>query len=165
MTALTQTSSRPLTGRTVLLSFVAFFGIIFAANVVLVRAALTSFGGVETESAYKAGLAFKGDKEAAAAQDARGWRVEAALSRGGDGTRTIAVTARDANGAPLAGLVPQARLSHPTDAKRDRVLSLTEAEPGRFIGAAEAAPGQWDLVIVLMRGEEQVFRSKSRLTL
>ena len=74
----------PITGRMVLLYFVAFFGIIFAMNFYMVRVAISSFSGVETESAYKAGLSFKNDVAAAHAQDARHWTVEASLQRGDD---------------------------------------------------------------------------------
>lgn len=52
MTARDEPKVRPLTGRTVLLCFIAFFGVVFTANFFLVRAALTTFGGVETESSY-----------------------------------------------------------------------------------------------------------------
>ena len=36
----------------------------------MIRCAVTTFGGVETESAYQAGLAFKRETAAARAQDA-----------------------------------------------------------------------------------------------
>jgi len=51
-TSLDGTGGRPLTGRTVLLCFIGFFGVVFTANFFLVRAAVTSFGGVETESSH-----------------------------------------------------------------------------------------------------------------
>jgi nitrogen fixation protein FixH len=155
---------RPLTGRMVLFCLIAFFGTILAMNVVLVRVALSSFGGVETESSYKAGLAFKNDIAASQAQDARHWAVEASLRREVDGTR-VAVSARDAEDHPLGGLSIEARLTHPTDKRRDVILNLVETGPGRFETLANAPRGQWDLVIGLKRGNEQVFRSKSRITL
>ena len=48
-----------LTGRTVLVWFVAFFGVVFAVNAILVKAATSTFGGVETTSSYKAGQMFE----------------------------------------------------------------------------------------------------------
>ena len=50
---------RELTGGKVLLWLVAFFGVVFVVNGVLVRAAISTFGGVETLSSYKAGLQFE----------------------------------------------------------------------------------------------------------
>src|SRR5918993_1523470 len=95
-TATASRAPRILTGRMVLFYFIAFFGVIFAMNFYMVRVALSSFSGVETESAYKAGLSFKNDVAAAHAQDARHWAVEASLQRG-DAT-SVVITARDAQG-------------------------------------------------------------------
>jgi nitrogen fixation protein FixH len=156
-------ASRPLTGRTVLLYFISFFGIIFAMNFYMVRVAISSFSGVETESAYKAGLSFKNDVAAAHAQDARHWSVEASLQRGEASGMTI--TARDAQGQALAGLTPEIRLAHPTDKRRDVVLEFIELTPGQFKSLTPMPEGQWDLVIGLKREAETVFRSKSRVTL
>ncbi|GEO15452.1 FixH family protein [Microvirga aerophila] len=160
----TAASGRPLTGRMVLFCLLAFFGTILAMNVVLVRVALSSFGGVETDSSYKAGLAFKNDIAASQAQDARHWAVEASLRHESGGTR-VTVSTHDAEAHPLAGLSIEARLAHPTDKRRDVTIDLAETESGRFEGLADAPRGQWDLVIGLKRRDEQVFRSKSRITL
>src|SRR5687768_14732291 len=85
---------RVITGRTVLIYFISFFGIIFAMNFVMVHVAISSFSGVETESSYKAGLTFKNDVAAAHAQDALHWSVEANVQRGE--SSSIVITARDA---------------------------------------------------------------------
>ena len=51
-----------------LVCLVAFFGVVAAVNAVHDPAAVSTFGGVETESSYQAGLAFS--REIAAAADA-----------------------------------------------------------------------------------------------
>jgi len=158
----TARSPRPITGRTVLLYFVSFFGVIFAMNFYMVRVAISSFSGVETESAYKAGLSFKNDVEAAQAQDSRHWKVEASLPHGG--VSDIIITARDAQGHTLAGLTPEIRLAHPTDKRRDMILDVVELTTGRFKSLTPAPQGLWDLVIDLKRETTTVFRSKSRVT-
>ncbi|WP_262272473.1 FixH family protein [Microvirga yunnanensis] len=155
--------SRPITGRTVLLYFVTFFGVIFAMNFYMVRVAISSFSGVETESAYKAGLSFKNDLAAARAQDSRHWSVEASLER--DGPAGVLVTARDARGQALAGLSPEIRLAHPTDKRRDVPLEVVEVTPGRFRSITPMPEGRWDLVIELKRETETLFRSKTRISL
>ena len=58
--------ARPLTGRTVLFCLIGFFSVVAGVNAVMIRAAVSTFGGVETSSSYQAGLAFA--REAAAAQ-------------------------------------------------------------------------------------------------
>src|SRR4028118_2165592 len=108
-TATAGPAPRILTGRMVLFYFIAFFGVVFTMNFFMVRVAISSFSGVETESAYKAGLSLKNDVAAAHAQDARHWAVEASLQRGGDATRLV-ITARDERSRPLAGLTPEVRL-------------------------------------------------------
>jgi nitrogen fixation protein FixH len=161
-TTATRGSPKPITGRTVLLYFVSFFGVIFAMNFYMVRVAISSFSGVETESAYKAGLSFKNDIAAAQAQDARHWKVEASLPQS-EG-RGIIVMARDAQEYALAGLTPEIRLAHPTDKRRDMILDVVELTPGQFKSLTPAPQGLWDLVIDLKRETETVFRSKSRVT-
>ena len=119
--------------------------------------------GVETESAYKAGLSFKNDVAAAQAQDSRHWTIEASLPHGA--ASDIIITARDAQGHALAGLTPEVRLAHPTDKRRDVILEVVELTPGRFKSLTPAPEGLWDLVIDLKRETKTVFRSKSRVTL
>ena len=154
---------RPITGRTVLLYFVSFFGIIFAMNFYMVRVAISSFSGVETESAYKAGLSFKNDVAAAHAQDARHWSVEAFLQP--SEASGVTITARDAQGHALTGLTPEIRLAHPTDKRRDMALEFIELTPGQFKSLTSIPEGQWDLVIGFKREADTVFRSKSRISL
>jgi nitrogen fixation protein FixH len=160
-----QKQVRILTGRHVLLWLVAFFGIVFAVNGVLVRAAISTFGGVETLSSYKAGLQFEQEVGLAQRQDALHWQVSGKLTRDGAGEAVLDVTVRDAQGAPLAGLTADARLAHPADDRLDHVIAVRGVADGVFHGAAEAQPGQWELIVDLYRGDQRVFRSRSRVSL
>lgn len=165
MFSVTPRSEFKLTGRTVFVSLVLFFAAIVAVNAVMIRAATMTFGGVETKNAYQAGLAFNRAHAAALAQDARHWNVAAELTRGVDGTAALAVSLRDADGVPVSGVAVDARLAHPADARRDRWIALRERVPGRFEGSADVPPGQWDLLLDVVRGDEELFRSKSRIAL
>ena len=156
--------AKKVTGRTVLVWLVAFFGIVAVVNVVMIRAAVSTYGGLETESSYQAGLAFARETADARAQDALHWRVDARLTPTRDGT-TLVIDARDADGRPLAGLAATARLVHPTDQRDDHAVDLRETRPGELSGTAAAAAGQWDLVIELARDGTRVFRSKNRVML
>ena len=71
MTNPQQKPPRELTGRAVLFWLVGFFALVFGVNAVMVKAATSTFGGVETTSSYKAGLKFK-DEIAAAERQAFG---------------------------------------------------------------------------------------------
>jgi nitrogen fixation protein FixH len=148
----------------VLICLVAFFALVGAVNAVMIRAALSTFGGVDTESAYQAGLAFAQETAAAATQDALHWHVTAKVSADARATR-IEVAADDAADRPLAGLQAAARLAHPADRRADHALALTEDAAGRFHGSSAPLSGQWELVIELSRGGERVFRSNNRIFL
>ncbi len=156
---------REVTGRTVLVWLVAFFGIVALVNVVMIRAAVSTYGGLETESSYQAGLAFARESADARAQDALHWQVDARFSSVRDGTRTLVIDARGPDGRPLGGLAATARLVHPADQRDDHTVALQETRPGEFRGTAMAAAGQWDLVLELARDGARVFRSKNRIML
>jgi nitrogen fixation protein FixH len=155
---------RPVTGRMVLICLIAFFGVVSLVNAIMIRFAVTSFGGVETASSYQAGLAFGRESAAARAQDELHWRVKAKVLPAA-GATTVEIDARDAAGQPLAGLTASAQLAHPTDRRADQTVRLSEAATGHFRGTAGALAGQWDLVIELARDETRLFRSRNRVIL
>ena len=157
-------SPRPVTGRMVLVCLIAFFGVVSLANAVMIRFAVTTFGGVETSSSYQAGLSFGRESAAARAQDQRHWQVKGRVLPAA-GATTVEIDARDAAGQPLAGLTASAHLAHPTDRRADQMVSLSEAASGRFRGTAGALAGQWDLVIELARDGTRLFRSRNRVVL
>jgi len=156
---------KPLTGRMVLLCLVAFFGVVASVNAIMIGAATSTFGGIERSTAYKTGLAFRNEMEAARRQDARGWQVSAHAERSADGEAVVDVVARDSTGRPLGGLQSVATLSHPAFSRLDRSIPLAPSGAGRFVGRAPAAEGHWDLVVEIFAGEERLFRSRSRIVL
>jgi nitrogen fixation protein FixH len=147
--------TRELTGKHVLLCLLGFFGVVFAVNAVMVKAATSTFGGVETSSSYKAGLMFEREVARAEQQDELHWQVGGKIARNKAG----------AQGGPLAGITAQARLAHPADERLDHVIVLDRTNAGLFHGEALAQAGQWELIVDLYRGETRIFRSRSRVTL
>jgi nitrogen fixation protein FixH len=156
---------RELTGKHVLICFLGFFGVVFAVNGVLVRAATSTFGGVETTSSYKAGQMFEQEVARVEQQDALHWRVDGKIARESSGVVVLDVAAHDAKGTALDSLTARARLAHPADERLDRQFAMIAFASGQFRGEGRAAPGQWELVIDLYRGDTRVFRSRSRVTL
>lgn len=157
--------TRELTGRKVLLYLVASFAVVFAVNGYMVRAAISTFGGVETQSSYKAGQQFEHEVETAERQAALHWQVDGKVYRNKAGEALLDVTVRDAQGKPVPGLAALARLAHPADERLDHVVPLGKIGAGAFHGAVAAARGQWELLIDLDRDGKRVFRSRSRITL
>jgi len=161
----THRKTRELTGRHVLFCLLGFFGVVFAVNAVMVKAATSTFGGVETSSSYKAGLMFEQDVARAGQQDELRWQIGGKIARDKAGAAMLDISARDAKGVPLEGITAQARLAHPADERLDHVIALDRTNAGLFHGQAQAQPGQWELIVDLYRGEARVFRSRSRITL
>jgi nitrogen fixation protein FixH len=156
---------RELTGRHVLMWLVAFFGFIFVVNAVMIRAATSTFGGVETRSSYKAGLMFKSELERAERQHDLHWRVDGKLNRDSKGEAVLDISVRDAQGTPVTGLTADATLSHPADERLDHVIHLSRIGAGEFRGETEGHVGQWELIVDFYREQERVFRSRSRVIL
>lgn len=154
---------KQLTGRTVFALLLAFFGIVFGANAVMVKLAIDTLPGTEVDSAYKASLAFNGMIRSARAQDDQGWRAEAKVTRDESGHAVVEIDMRDRSGAPVSGLSVAVNLARPTDKRADRALAVRESRSGVYRGDAEqVAQGQWDLVIEAERGAQR-FASKNRI--
>ncbi len=157
------TSGFRVTGRFVLAVFVGFFLVVGGVNALMVRYAVSTFGGVETESAYKAGLQFRAAQDAADAQAALGWTVAVHVERR-DGQALVEVAVRDRAGRPVSLLAGRTVLQRPADRRRDIVVDLAEAAAGTYRGAAPAEAGVWDAALALERGEAR-FRSRNRIVL
>ena len=152
-----------VTGRMVFFTLVGFFGLILVANIALVDFAISTFGGVDTPSSYQAGLHFKDEEAAAAAQKALGWTVDGRVTSVGD-ERRLAVEVVDKSGQPVTGLDVVAHLGHPVDARRDVEFALHSTGHGHYAGEAAAPVGQWRLDIDISRDGERLYRSRNRIT-
>jgi nitrogen fixation protein FixH len=155
-----------LTGGMVLAMLIAFFGVVIGVNVVMAKLAISTLPGTEVDSAYSASLGYEKQIDAAHAQDARRWQVDAHVERGEGGVAIVQVNARDETGKPVPGLTFQGRLERPADKRDDRTVVLAETGIGVFRGTAAAiAPGQWDLVIEGEARGQRMFLSKNRVLL
>lgn len=156
---------RVVTGRTVLVALLLFFGVIFGVNMVMMTLAIRTMPGVEVKSTYEASQQFNRKLDAIAEQDARGWQVEiasAALTK----ERMLGITVRDKAGAALTGLEVLARLERPTDDKLDRKVVLVEQGGGRYgVALPDLARGQWQLTIEIRQGGARQFLAQRRIEL
>lgn len=154
-----------LTGRHVLLMFIAFFGVVFAVNGLFLVRALSTYSGVVAAEPYRKGLAYNERIAAGERQAALGWNDDLAL--GFDGT--LSVTMADAGGAPISGLHLTGVISRPSTAAADVALRLAERSPGHYSAPSTAtAPGAW-LAAIEARHQpgdaEPVYRARRRLWL
>ena len=146
----------------VLVCLVAFFGVVAGVNAIMIRAAVSTFGGVETENAYQAGLTFAREIAAAEAQDALHWQVRRQCPRAADAT-VVEVVARDAAGRPLAGLDASAKLVHPTDRRFDHVVALDERRAGTFRAGRRRRTASGPSSSSSRATAARVFRSRNRV--
>lgn len=154
---------RQLTGRSVFVMLVAFFGLVMVVNVVMIDAAVSTFGGVDTPSSYRAGLNYKQEEAEAIAQRALGWEVDGHLAPAAGGESTLTVSIFDRTGEPVSDVEVAARLEHPVDARRDVVFAMTPAGRGAFAGTAATTAGQWRLDIDVTRDGVRLFRSRNHV--
>lgn len=155
---------KEVTGRMVFICLLGFFAVVAGVNAIMIGAAVSTFGGVETDSSYRAGLGFAREMAAVRAQDALHWGVKAKVSVA-EGATVINVIAHDPTDQPVPNLRATAQLVHPTDRRADLAIALAEDSPGIFHGTAARVVGQWDLVIELSRDGARLFRSKNRVML
>jgi nitrogen fixation protein FixH len=153
---------RPITGRTVLVLLLAFFGLVTLVNVFMIRAAISTFGGVDTPSSYQAGLTYKAEESVAAAQAARHWNVTGSVVPAPGGAR-VTIDARDGDGNPVGGATVTAHLAHPIDERRDVPVVVNQVGAGLYEGDAVVEPGQWILDFDISKGGERLFRSRNRV--
>lgn len=158
-------NARPVTGRKVLIAFVAFFAVVFSVNAIMVRFATSTFGGVDADRAYQVGLAFNREIAAAESQNALGWDVQAHFAERGAGRTELTIRVRDARDTTPAGIHVVSHLGHPGDRRRDREIAMSGNSQGVFTGVIEDAAGQWDLVLEVWRDEQRMFRSVNRVGL
>ena len=143
---------------------IAFFAVVVGVNVFMAHDALSTFGGVETESSYHAGQKFERDVAMAKAQDAQHWQVDAKVTpRAGRARRARHCRARRSRrAAHRPGRAARCSRGRPTGVSIAPSPSV-KTRPGQFHGSADIAAGQWDLVIELSRQGERLFRSKNRV--
>ena len=149
-----RTAPREWKGWMVLVFMLAFFGVVIGVNVLMAHLAVSTFGGVDVDSSYRAGQMFEHDVAMAETQNERHWRVDGKITRAADGTTALDVAARDSTGTALTGLTAMALFTRPTDRRLDRTVVIREDEdrplprrcraPARSMGSCRRthAPGR-----------------------
>ncbi len=171
MTSMTEPAQKPgggkpISGKTVLAWILGFFAVIFAANAVFIYLAIGSFPGVVTETAYEEGLAYNEEIAASREQALLNWTVNGSVSRIEGTTAAILVDAKDAAGAPLAGLTVTVVLVRPANAEPERTVVLQEGETGRYRAElADMPAGRWIVKLLAEGRDGKSFRSFNRIYL
>jgi nitrogen fixation protein FixH len=153
-----------LRGRHVALTFVAFFGVIFAVNGYFLYSALSTYTGIIASEPYRKGLEYNKRIEAAEQQAGLGWvdAVEALHNM------PIVFSLRDRNGQPVTGLHLRGIIGRPSTARADKPLAFRETQPGRYAAnVGKLDDGNWMLSIEALSASSDtvVYRARKRLWL
>lgn len=151
---------RALSGRHVLFVFIGFFAIVFAANGLMIYQAVSTFGGLDTDDAYRKGLAYNERIAAAAAQTELGWRDR--LDYVSD-ARHLRVSFTDATGAAVGGLTVTVEMQRPATNRYDQKLFLTQTGPDTYeADVSELESGWWTVNVHAHRGGQDTALYESR---
>ncbi|TBX28619.1 MULTISPECIES: FixH family protein [Nioella] len=133
-----QSGGRELTGRKVLMIFIAGFGIIIGVNLFMAFNAVSTFPGLEVSSSYADSQDFNLRRDA---QEALGWNASVEVDAE-SGVLTLHLV--DDSGQPVAPAEFEALLTRPTNREEDQLLELTR-NAGAFTAPVEVSEGRWRL--------------------
>jgi nitrogen fixation protein FixH len=146
------------TGRKMLLSILAFFGVIIAVNVGLTVFALRTDTGLVVPNSYVASQNFNRMRANAAAQETLGWRMNIRTSED-----TVTIRVLEESGAPLPGLTFEARAGRPVSDFQDRQLVFAEVAPGIYRASTILGDGTWEIDVTALTDTKQSFRRIFRI--
>lgn len=149
-------------GRHVLMGLIVFFGVMLAANSMLVYYAIDTFSGGDRPDPYRSGLRYNETIAAAERQAALGWQAEVAYD---DRSGRLSLRFLDQAEEPVAGLKLGATVSRPATDREDRAVVFNEVSPGVYGTDIELAPGLWVISLAsrAKEGGDPVYRLKRRL--
>ncbi|HHN72553.1 MAG TPA: hypothetical protein ENK13_00540, partial [Thermopetrobacter sp.] len=147
-----------LTGLHVLLMLVAFFGVVFAANFLLVWLSSSSWTGTLPGNGYEASIKYNREAAKARAMLAKGWKSRVLVHPDG----RVEVELKDAAGRPLTGFEGRAVIGRPAGDRDDREVRLVERDIGRYALPQPLSSGAWRLHAGFYRRGTLQWRAEAR---
>ena len=141
MTA-TQKEAGAFTGRHMLLTMVAFFGVVIAVNVGLAVLSSRTWTGLIVPNTYIASQEYQEKLDALHAQQALGWVAELSYVDG-----VVRLSCFDRSGLPVGLGEVTLALSRPVGTIGDQTLVLVPAGAGLFEAAIDLPAGAWDAMV------------------
>ncbi len=153
---------KKFTGKKVLMWFVGFFLVVFAANGIMAYIALGTWGGLETKDAYRKGITYNDVIAAAEEQKKSGWVISLVHSpKSMQGDRigvTISWPKMDAAPTKVKAQVGRAV----TDAYDQEITLIKSADNLYTAPIALPNAGQWNVTILVKRQEGPIYQLKDK---
>jgi nitrogen fixation protein FixH len=130
-------TSRPFTGRHMLLIMLAFFATVFAANMTMVYFAAHSWTGLVVKNSYVASQEFN-DTTDRLERAAAGVHSELGYVQG-----TLSISLTDNTGKAVNATNVKLKLGRPSHEGEDHVVALTAIGDGVYAADHSLAKGQW----------------------
>jgi nitrogen fixation protein FixH len=141
--------------------FFGMFGIIIAANGIMIFIALSSWTGLTTQNAYEEGVAYNEALREREAQLGLGWDL--ALDVGTPGARVaeVAVALTGPDGNPLIADQVRVGFVRPTHEGYDSIVTLDGQGDGTYTRTVQLPlAGLWELRIAAQKGEDELHHRK-----
>lgn len=151
-------TGREFTGRHLLFILLGFFGVIFAVNFTMAYFANSSWTGLVVPNSYIASQEFNGKAADAAAQIARGWTYDLAVSGG-----RVSFVLRTETGAPVTARAVTVTFKRPVTDREDATVPLALDKSG-WTASHALADGAWIAVVDAEIGEDKPWRETLRFT-
>lgn len=150
--------AKPLTGRHMLVMFVAFFGVVFAVNMLMATVAIRSWTGLVVENSYVASQQFNNDvaelKKSAELSITHRLHIE----RG-----KLLLSLQDADGKPVDAENVQIQFERPFGMTREQNLVATRTAPGQYEASANMVAGIWNGQLSAQLSGDKLWRQPFRL--
>jgi len=154
----------PLRGGHFLTMLTGFFAVIFAVDGFMIYRAVTTFGGVETDDAYRKGVAYNESIAKDAQQTLSGWTDDVRVL---PAPRRLQVSLRDKAGNAIARRRVVALVGRPATNRFDSTVALSETSDGIYEGALSGfAEGTWVVDVSAYDGDghtEPVYQARKRI--
>ena len=154
---------KPLTGRKVILGFVAFFAVVITVNGIMTYFAIDTFSGIETEDAYRKGRDFNQEIQLAMAEKELGWHVtvveekilpKSEFTTGPMPLHMVTIHVKDKSGDLMRGLLIEGSIIRPVVKGFDQAVWFRPMPNGSYVAAADLPDeGNWQLKAVIKDGD------------
>lgn len=151
-----ESKGREITGKHVLIGFVAAFALIIGVNVFMAVSAVRTFPGLEAKNGYIESQTFNSRREA---QEALGWKAGLVVE-----DDRLVLTLSDRAGAPVEAAQIKAILGRPTHVREDRDPGFT-FDGAAYVAPVELAEGNWDLRLIAVAEDGTEFRQRLKLNI